>query len=117
MELKVSERLIISQFLPEESSLTDQITSMDILRKTRLSREEKEKAFVPVQGGYVVGEDNDFEKEISFDKSEIEMLKDGFRKLDEKKKFTQANVSLALKIRDLQVPTFSEDTKEKLKKK
>jgi len=85
------------------------------LQKTKLTKEEKEKTiFYPAKnGGFVLGEESDFEVEVSFDKSEIEMLKEGFRKLEDGKKFTQANIGLALKIRDAKEITHTENVRSK----
>ena len=102
MKLTVSERLSIEQFLPREGTMLEQITARDTLQKTKILPGEREKIkWYQSPKGLEIAEESDFEVDFEFDKSEIEMLKEGFRKLEESKKINQQNISLALKLRDL----------------
>lgn len=115
--LLASERVFIPEFVPKEGSLIEQLTARDIVQKTKLQPEEHLKLkFFQVHNRVELSDETDFEKEIDLDKSEIEMLKDGYSKLDRDKKITIGMVTLAKKIRDLTAPTFTQETKEKLKK-
>ena len=101
LKLLVSERLSAIEFLPKEGSTSDQLTGRDILNKTKLSKEEREKVhFFNTPEGYVVDEETDFEKTVDFTDEEFKMLADGWRRLEDKEKITQNTIGLAVKLRD-----------------
>ncbi len=103
LRLSCTERFVINQFLPNEGSLLEQMTARDILQKTKVFAAERQKVkYFQNPGGQVeIDSDTDFETEFEFDKAEIEMLKSGFKKLDDERRINQKNVGLAIKLRDL----------------
>jgi RecJ-like exonuclease len=100
IKLNVSERLATAQFLPKESSISEQVIGKNILDKTKLSQEERKKIrFDAIYQGQIA-EDTDFTCTIDFNPEEHDLLYNEVLQQDKDKKINQSNISLAIKIRD-----------------
>lgn len=98
LSLSITDRFNIAQFLPKEGSVIEQTIARDVIKKTFVSKAEREKLrFFQMSGELdpVSNTESDFE----FDRNELEMLIDGFRALEKDRKINQLTIDLALKLK------------------
>lgn len=102
MELKVKDRIAIMDMLPQVGSISDMVDIMEIIKKVRLSQEEKNKIEYKESKGSVSWNTLfDEGKEIEFTLDELNILKASVTKLDLEKKVNAANLDICLKINSL----------------
>jgi len=103
INLNIEQRLSVAQFLPKESSLSEQLIGKSILDKAFISKDDmKALQFHPLYPGKIDPE-TDFEKEIDLTNEEYELLYSNFLQMDKDKKINITNVDLALKIREAKI--------------
>lgn len=104
MKLKILERFVIQQILPEKGSLSEQLIVKDIRDKVGLKKAELDEVeFREEKGLNVWNAEKDTGKDVEFTKAEAQLLKDTVQKLDEKKEITAQMVDTCLKIKELDV--------------
>lgn len=102
MNLSVQERIAILQMLPQNGSLYEMVDIMEIIKKVRITSEEKDKLEYAEGKGVISWNVNkDLGKEVEFSHDEISILKSAVKKLDEEKKVNAANLDICLKINSL----------------
>lgn len=102
MKLNIKERMAILQMLPETGSLVEMIDVMEIVKKIRLEKEEKDNVeFKETRGAISWNASKDVGKEIEFKHEEISILKTAVKKLDEEKQVNVANLDICIKINNL----------------
>lgn len=102
MKLKIKDRIAIMDMLPQTGSLSDMVDIMEIIKKVRLSQEEKNKVeYKESKGSISWNILFDEGKEIEFTLDELNILKASVKKLDLEKKVNAANLDICLKINSL----------------
>lgn len=102
MKLNVKERLAILQMLPECGSITEMVDMMEIVKKVRITSEEKDAINYKEAGSVITWDINkDLGTDIEFKHEEISILKAAVKKIDEEKKVNMSNLDICLKINSL----------------
>lgn len=102
MKLNVKERLAILQMLPEYGSITEMVDMMEIVKKVRITSEEKDAINYKEAGSVITWDINkDLGTDIEFKHEEISILKAAVKKIDEEKKVNMSNLDICLKINSL----------------
>lgn len=100
--LFIKDRLSIIQMLPQNGNIQDMIDVIEILKKVRVEKEERELLnLVEDKNGVLWDTTKDKGKEIEFKFEEIDLLKRLVKKLDEEKKVNTTNLDVCLKINSL----------------
>ena len=99
MKLGINERLTLLQILPQNGSLEEIVDSMEIVKKSRLTEEEKEKINYENNGNIITWDINKaFEVDVEFTPEEMKLLKTSVDNLSTQKKVTPNNLNLCLLI-------------------
>nr|DAH30553.1 MAG TPA: hypothetical protein [Bacteriophage sp.] len=102
MKLNVKERLAILQMLPEYGSITEMVDMMEIVKKVRITSEEKDVINYKEAGSVITWDINkDLGIDIEFKHDEIGILKSAVKRLDEEKRVNMSNLDICLKINSL----------------
>ena len=102
MNLNVQERIAILQMLPQNGSLYEMVDIMEIIKKVRITSEEKDELeYMEGKGVISWNINKDLGKEVEFKHDEIGILKSAVKKLDEEKKVNVSNLDICLKINNL----------------
>lgn len=102
MNLNVQERIAILQMLPQNGSLYEMVDIMEIIKKVRITSEEKDKLeYVEGKGVISWNVNKDLGKDVEFKHEEMSILKAAVKKLDEEKRVNAANLDICLKINSL----------------
>ena len=102
MNLNVQERIAILQMLPQNGSLYEMVDIMEIIKKVRITSEEKDELeYMKGKGVISWNINKDLGKEVEFKHDEIGILKSAVKKLDEEKKVNVSNLDICLKINNL----------------
>ena len=100
----IKDRLIVSLLYPKESDFITQILVKDLRGKLDFTQEEiTELDFKVTKDGYQWNQKGEKITHIEFTDKELELLKDGVKRLDEEKKISQDNLALCKKIQDFKV--------------
>lgn len=101
MKLGINERLTLLQILPQNGSLEEIVDSMEIVKKSRLTEEEKEKINYENNGNIITWDINKaFEVDVEFTPEEMKLLKTSVDNLSTQKKVTPNNLNLCLLIKN-----------------
>lgn len=102
MKLNVKERLAILQMLPECGSITEMVDMMEIVKKVRVTSEEKDEINYREAGNVITWDmSKDLGTDIEFKHDEVNILKSAVKKLDEEKRVNMSNLDICLKINSL----------------
>lgn len=102
MVLKIKDRIAILDMLPQTGSISEMVDIMEIIKKIRVGKEEKDKVeYVETQNSISWNINLDEGKEIEFSFEELSILKAAVKKLDQEKKVNAANLDICLKINSL----------------
>lgn len=102
VKLKLKERLVLGSLLPEQGSITEQVIVRTIAKRVEITSDEIDKWEIRDVGDrFIWNVEKAEEVEYEFNKTEIQLLKDGVKRLDEGKLISQTNLDLCLKIKDL----------------
>lgn len=102
MKLNVKERLAILQMLPECGSITEMVDMMEIVKKVRITSEEKDEINYKEAGNVITWDmSKDLGIDIEFKHDEVNILKLAVKKLDEEKRVNMSNLDICLKINNL----------------
>lgn len=102
MNLTVRERLEIVQMLPQNGSIMEMIDIMSILKKIRLTQEEKTQIkYKELDNKIMWDASESLEKDITFTHEEITILKDSVHRLDKNKEVNPSNLDICIKINQL----------------
>lgn len=102
MKLNIKDRLVIIQILPQTGSISEMVDVMEIVKKVRLSAEEKvEINYVETSNSASWNAAVDQGKDIEFSLDELNILRSAVKKLDEEKQINISNLDLCLKINKL----------------
>jgi len=99
MKLSIKERLQIQEFIPETGGIARLINAKGIIAKALISSDEANEIGLTDTGKGVVW-DNSKAKEIdiSFNESEIRILKEEVKRKDEQEAISMDAIDLAIKI-------------------
>ncbi len=102
MKLTVKERILLPRLLPAKGSITNQTLVRDIANKVSFSKKEKTKYDLKSEKGVLTWNTNKA-KDIDFTFTEIQLIKEAVKKLDDKKEITPNILDLCLKIKEYEV--------------
>lgn len=102
MDLRVKDRLIIIQLLPQRTSLASQLIAKHIVEKVQIKEGEKEGIEWKEEGGRVAwNEETAKKKTIKFTSTEIDFLRAQIKEWDEKKSIPMDFVDTILMIQGM----------------
>lgn len=102
MNLNVKDRVAIMEILPQTGNISEMIDTMEIVKKVRITKEEKDKIGYRELSHSISWDANlDEGKEVEFSFEELSILKAAVRKLDQEKRVNAANLDICLKINSL----------------
>lgn len=102
MNLTIKERLSILQILPESGSLSDMVDIMEIVKKVRITQEEKTKVeYRETSGAITWNISKDEGADIDFTFEELSILKKAVSKVDKEGRVNMSNLDICLKINSL----------------
>ena len=102
MVLKIKDRIAILDMLPQTGSISEMVDIMEIIKKMRVGKVEKDKVeYVETQNSISWNINLDEGKEIEFSFEELTILKTAVKKLDSEKRVNAANLDICLKINSL----------------
>lgn len=102
MKLYVKERLSILQMLPENGSLSEMVDVMEIVKKVRITQEEKTKIeYKETSGSIIWNVTKDEGIDIEFTFEEISVLKSAVARMDKEKKINMSILDVCLRIKNL----------------
>lgn len=102
MNLTVKDRIVIADLLPEQGGMIDMILAKSIVDKTSLTARDVDCFNVKQTENSVTWDQaKDTGVEISFEQSEIELLKKQVKEFDEKKQITMRIFDLCKKISEI----------------
>lgn len=102
IKLSLKERLVISELLPQQGSITEQITARAIIKKVEITSDEVDKWEIrDIERGVVWNAAKAEDLEYELNKTELQLLKSGVEKLDKEKKITQGNLDLCQKVKGI----------------
>jgi hypothetical protein len=102
MKLYVKERLAMLQMLPENGSLSEMVDVMEIVKKIRITQEERTKIeYKETSGSIVWNISKDEGLDVDFTFEEISVLKDAVSRMDREKKINMSILDVCLRIKNL----------------
>lgn len=102
VNLYIKDRLSIIQMLPQNGSIQDMLDVIEIVKKVRVEKEEKELLnLTEGKNGVFWDTTKDKGKEVEFKFEEIDLLKRLVKNLDDEKKVNMTNLDVCLKINSL----------------
>lgn len=102
MKLYVKERLAILQMLPENGSLSEMVDVMEIVKKIRITQEERTKIeYKETSGSIIWNISKDEGLDVDFTFEEISVLKDAVSRMDREKKINMSILDVCLRIKNL----------------
>lgn len=102
MILTVKDRIVIADLLPESGGMIDMILSKSIVDKTSLTAKDVDNFNVKQSENSVTWDQSkDTGVEISFEQSEIELLKRQVKEFDSNKRITMRIFDLCKKISEI----------------
>lgn len=102
MKLYVKERLAMLQMLPENGSLSEMVDVMEIVKKIRITQEERTKIeYKETSGSIVWNISKDEGLDVNFTFEEISVLKDAVSRMDREKKINMSILDVCLRIKNL----------------
>ena len=102
MTLYVKERLAILQMLPENGSLSEMVDVMEIVKKIRITQEERTKIeYKETSGSIIWNISKDEGLDVDFTFEEISVLKDAVSRMDREKKINMSILDVCLRIKNL----------------
>lgn len=123
MDLRVKDRLIIIQLLPQRTSLASQLIAKHIVEKVQIKEGEKEGIEWKEEGGRVAwNEETAKKKTIKFTSTEIDFLRAQIKEWDEKKSIPMDFVDTILMIQGMsdipetEEPQTEEEPKDSVEK-
>ena len=100
MNLTIKERLSILQILPESGSLSDMVDIMEIVKKVRITQEEKTKVeYRETSITWNISKDEGADIDFTFE--ELSILKKAVSKVDKEGRVNMSNLDICLKIKNL----------------
>lgn len=102
MKLTIKERVVLGEILPQQGNMIEMILSSSIRKKAEFTPREITEFNLKQDGGNLTWDGSvDSDVEVFFEESEINLLKEQYKKFDEEKRVSDRMVDLFLKIRDL----------------
>ena len=102
MKLTIKDRIVLPEILPQQGNMIEMLVADSITKKTRFTAREVTDFKLCQKGETLTWDENvDTDVEIDFEQSEVNLLKEQLRKLDEEKRISNRIFGLCVKIRDL----------------
>lgn len=102
MNLKIKDRIAIIQMLPQSGSLSEMVDIMEIVKKSRLTAQEKlDVDFKETANSAMWNIAKDLGVDVNFTLDELSVLKAAVKKLDLEKGITANNLEICLQINSL----------------